>query len=113
MKRLTSLLVGLGSLAAGVFFLSVALADAQPAPQYPLDDKLANEPAPWTVPGKWGPRGNWGRWGEQDRRGMLNFITPELIVKAAGLVKQGKVYPLGEEMHAALPPAIPPRPFGP
>src|ERR1700732_2649536 len=61
------------------------------------DDQLAAEPAPWTVPGKWCPRGNWGRWGEQDKRGMLNFLTPDLIVKAAGLVKQGKVYALGEE----------------
>ena len=43
---------------------------------------------------------------------MLNFITPELIVKAAGLVKQGKVYPLGEEMHSDLPRAITPSRFG-
>ena len=64
------------------------------------------------MPGKWGPRGNWGRWGEQDRRGMLNFITPELIVKAASLVKQGKVYQLGEEMHSDLPRAITPSRFG-
>ena len=31
---------------------------------------------------------------------MINAITPEMIVKAAGLIKQGKVYPLGEEMHS-------------
>jgi hypothetical protein len=79
---------------------------------HPLDEQLANTPAPWTVPGKWGPRGNWGRWGEQDKRGMLNFITPEMIVKAAGLVKQGKVYPLGEEMHGDLPRFITPSRFG-
>jgi hypothetical protein len=30
---------------------------------------------------------------------MLNVITPEVIVKAVGLVKQGKVYALGEELH--------------
>ena len=81
-------------------------------PAHPLDDKLANTPAPWTVPGKWGTRGNWGRWGEQDKRGMLNFITPEMIVKAAALVKQGKVYPLGEEMHSDLPRVITPSRFG-
>jgi hypothetical protein len=33
MKRLTSLLVRLGSLAAGVVFLSVVVAEAQQAPQ--------------------------------------------------------------------------------
>ena len=45
MKRLMALLVGLGSLVPGMFFLSVAVASAQQAPKYPLDDKLANEPA--------------------------------------------------------------------
>src|SRR4029450_7046144 len=84
----------------------------QPAPSSPLDDKLANEPAPWTVKGQWGARGNWGRWGEGDRRGMLNFITPELIVQAAGLVKQGKGYPRGGGMHSDLPRAITPSRFG-
>src|SRR2546422_9574947 len=112
MKRLTSLLVGLASLALEVFFQSVAVASAQQAPTYPADEKLANEPAPWTVPGKWGKRGNWGRWGEQDKRGMLNFITPEMIVKAAGLVKQGKVYALGEELHGDVARAVRPARFG-
>src|SRR2546425_2893887 len=112
MQRLRSLLVGLGSLALGVLFLSIAGTSAQQAPHYPLDDKLANEPAPWTVPGKWGKRGNWGRWGEQDKRGMLNYITPDMIVKAAGLVKQGKVYALGEELHADVPRVITPARVG-
>jgi kynurenine formamidase len=112
MERLKSLLVGLGSLAVGVLFLSLAVATAQQAPQYPLDDKLANEPAPWTVPGKWGKRGNWGRWGDEDKRGMLNYITPEMIVKAAGLVKQGKVYALGEELHNDVPRIITPTRIG-
>src|SRR4029077_17728835 len=97
MNRLTSLLA-VGT-AVGVSFLSIAAASAQQAPQYPQDDKLANEPAPWTVPGKWGKRGNWGRWGEEDKRGMLNVITPEMVTKEAGLVKQGKVTALGEELH--------------
>ena len=81
MRRLKTLLLGLGTLAAAGFFFSSTIADAQEV-KHPADDALANEPAPWTVPGKWGPRGNWGRWGEQDKRGMLNFITPEMIVKA-------------------------------
>ena len=112
MKRLTSLLVGLGGLALGVFCLSIAGTSAQQAPQYPLDDKLAREPAPWTVPGKWGKRGNWGRWGEQDKRGMLNYITPEMIVKAASLVKTGKAYALGEELHGDVARVVRPARFG-
>src|SRR5262252_10304878 len=97
MKSPTALLAV--ATAVGVCWLTAGAVSAQQSPHYPQDDKLANEPAPWTVPGKWGKRGNWGRWGEEDKRGMLNVITPEMIVKAVGLVKQGKVYALGEELH--------------
>ena len=112
MRRTRSLLVGLGSLAVAGLLCISSVAQAQQAPQYPLDDKLANEPAPWTIKGKWGARGNWGRWGENDKRGMLNFITPEMIAKAAGLIKQGKVYPLGEEMHSDVARVITPARVG-
>jgi kynurenine formamidase len=112
MQRLRSLLVGVGSFVLGVLFLSIAGTNAQQAPQYPLDDKLAREPAPWTVPGKWGKRGNWGRWGEQDKRGMLNVITPEMIVQAASLVKTGKAYALGEELHDDVARVVRPARFG-
>jgi kynurenine formamidase len=101
-----------GSLAVAGLLCISSVAHAQQAPQYPLDDKLANEPAPWTVKGKWGARGNWGRWGENDKRGMLNFITPEMIVKAAGLIKQGKVYALGEELHSDVARVITPARMG-
>lgn len=37
-----------------------------------------------------GPFGNWGRW--QDRGGTLNLITPEVVTKAAGLVRSGRVF---------------------
>src|SRR6202045_2076858 len=110
MNRLTSLLA-VGT-AVGVFFLSIAAAIAQQAPQYPLDDKLAGEPAPWAVPGKWGKRGNWGRWGEEDKRGMLNYITPEMVLQAAALVKKGKVYALGEELTSDVPRVITPARIG-
>ena len=33
---------------------------------------------------------NWGRWGADDERGTLNYITPEHIRKAAGLVRSGR-----------------------
>src|SRR3990167_5371274 len=38
---------------------------------------------------------NWGKWGPDDQLGVLNYITPEDIVKAARLVKTGKVFRLG------------------
>src|SRR5262249_31003795 len=111
MRFLATFVLTIATIASLLGLSPIAWAQT-PVPAHPLDEKLANEPAPWTVPGKWGPRGNWGRWGEQDKRGMLNFITPEMIVKAAELVKQGKVYPLGEEMHGDLPRAITPSRFG-
>lgn len=37
---------------------------------------------------------NWGRWGDDDQLGTLNYITPQKIVDASGLVKQGKVVSL-------------------
>ena len=33
---------------------------------------------------------NWGRWGPDDERGTLNYITSELMCKAAGLVRSGR-----------------------
>ncbi|MBI2848085.1 MAG: cyclase family protein [Chloroflexi bacterium] len=38
--------------------------------------------------------GNWGRWGDDDERGAANFITPEVLKSALGVVKKGKVYSL-------------------
>jgi kynurenine formamidase len=38
---------------------------------------------------------NWGRWGADDEIGTLNHVTPADIVKAAGLVKKGRVFALG------------------
>src|SRR2546428_14188324 len=111
-RSFTSLIVGVGILVLGVLWLLGGVSAQQPAPTYPLDDKLANEPAPWTVKGKWGARGNWGRWGEEDKRGMLNVITPEMVVKATSLVKQGKDYALGEELHTDVVRIITPASIG-
>jgi len=33
---------------------------------------------------------NWGKWGASDNKGMLNYITPDKIVRAAALVKSGR-----------------------
>src|SRR5229473_2952222 len=38
---------------------------------------------------------NWGRWGKDDQVGTLNHVAPEDIVKAAGLIRTGKVFALG------------------
>ena len=33
---------------------------------------------------------NWGRWGDDDERGTLNYIQPEHVRRAAGLVRSGR-----------------------
>jgi kynurenine formamidase len=33
---------------------------------------------------------NWGQWGDDDERGTLNYIQPEHILRAAGLVRSGR-----------------------
>ena len=34
---------------------------------------------------------NWGRWGDDDQLGTVNFIDAECVLRAASLVRQGKV----------------------
>jgi kynurenine formamidase len=50
------------------------------------------------------------KWGPNDEIGAANYMTPELIVKAAQLVKTGKTYALGIETNTKTP-AFPPRSF--
>jgi kynurenine formamidase len=50
------------------------------------------------------------KWGPTDEIGAANYMTPELIVKAAQLVKLGKTYGLGIETNNKTP-AFPPRSF--
>jgi kynurenine formamidase len=38
---------------------------------------------------------NWGRWGADDELGCLNFVTPEVRIEAAKLVKTGKIFNCG------------------
>ena len=45
---------------------------------------------------------NWGRWGADDQIGTLNFVTPEDIVRAAGLIRKGKVFALGLPLDQKL-----------
>jgi len=50
------------------------------------------------------------KWGPADEIGAANYITPELVAKAASLVKTGKTYPLGMIVDSKTP-AYPPRSF--
>ncbi len=47
---------------------------------------------------------SWGVFGDKDPLGCLNFLTPEGVVEAAGLVKSGKVFRLDARMGFAKPP---------
>ena len=46
---------------------------------------------------------NWGRWGKDDHIGTLNHVTPQDIVKAASLIRTGKVFALGIPLDASGP----------
>lgn len=50
------------------------------------------------------------KWGPADEIGAANYITPELVLKAAQLIKTGKTYQLGIETNSKTP-AFPPRTF--
>jgi kynurenine formamidase len=50
------------------------------------------------------------KWGPTDEIGAANYLTPELALKAAQLVKSGKVYALGIPVDSKTP-AYPPRGF--
>ncbi|GIW42503.1 MAG: cyclase [Candidatus Binatia bacterium] len=46
---------------------------------------------------------NWGRWGEDDERGTLNLVTPDVLRRAAAAVRDGKVFSLGLPLGAQGP----------
>ena len=50
---------------------------------------------------KWAPT----EWGPDDKAGAVNRTTPQIVLKAIGLVKQGKVATLGK-VYAADAPAF-------
>ncbi|MET0220559.1 MAG: cyclase family protein [Tardiphaga sp.] len=50
------------------------------------------------------------KWGPEDEIGAANYMTPELVMKAASLVKTGKTYALGIPVDTKTP-AYPPRSF--
>ncbi len=50
------------------------------------------------------------KWGPSDEIGSANYLKPDLVLKAAQLVKTGKTYALGIETNSKTP-AFPPRTF--
>lgn len=52
-------------------------------------------------------RRNWGRWGEDDQRGAVNLITAEKRVRAAGLVRSGRIVSLSRDFPKTPGPANP------
>ena len=56
---------------------------------------------------------NWGKWGPDDELGTLNYITPELIVKATRMVKRGVVFSLAIPFDNTGPQINQPRRFNP
>ena len=38
---------------------------------------------------------NWGRWSEEDEKGTLNYIGSDQLIRAAGLVRAGRIVSLG------------------
>ena len=56
---------------------------------------------------------NWGKWGADDEIGTLNYIKPEMLVKAAGLVKRGAVFSLAIPFDSSGPQINQPRRFNP
>lgn len=47
--------------------------------------------------------GNWGRWGADDEAGALNLIGAGEVTRAARLVDQGRVIPLGQPLGPQTP----------
>jgi kynurenine formamidase len=50
-----------------------------------------------------GGRSGWGVFGADDNLGLINLLTPERVVAAAGLVKRGALFPLDAPIDAFSP----------
>jgi kynurenine formamidase len=82
MRQLLPFVIALGATVAGT------MAQAQGTNDAPLTDK-------------WSPT----EWGQEDKVGAPNRTTPQMVLKALGLVKQGKVATLGK-VYASDAPAF-------
>lgn len=45
----------------------------------------------------------WGRWGAEDEVGTLNNVTPEMVAKAAGLIRKGRSFSLALDFKSQGP----------
>ncbi len=52
---------------------------------------------------RWTRENRWNRWGEGDETGALNSLTPDMVLRAIGLVKEGRVYDLETERFKGMP----------
>ena len=50
-----------------------------------------------------GGRSAWGLFGTDDNLGLINLLTPDRIVAAAGLVRRGRVFPLDLPLGSVNP----------
>jgi hypothetical protein len=73
--------------------LAIAVSLAAPAGAQGVNDDPFKE--------KWAP----SEWGADDMAGAVNRTSPEIVLKAVGLVKQGKVATLGK-IYAGDAPAF-------
>lgn len=46
---------------------------------------------------------NWGRWGADDELGTLNYVTPDILAAACGLVERGEIVSLAIPVGASGP----------
>ena len=42
-------------------------------------------------------------WGKDDERGAVNRITPQKVLQAVALIREGRIYQLGRVYEAAMP----------
>ena len=50
---------------------------------------------------------NWGRWGPDDELGTLNYLTPDKVAAAAGLVRSGRTVSMAIPINKAAGPDNP------
>jgi len=56
---------------------------------------------------------NWGKWGADDELGTLNYITPEIVLKATRLPRRGVTFSLAIPFDSQGPQINQPRRFNP
>ena len=52
---------------------------------------------------KWMTENRWDKWGRDDQMGALNEVTPQMILDAIKLIKEGKVYDLETVRFKGMP----------